>query len=218
MRNAFADKTLRSDPSSPFATASGEHDRSARTERAWRIAVPSWVMSVLLHAGLLVLLGVTLQLTPEGAAEEALRSVGIVLKKVDRGEEQYQGEDDVLVEAQTADVSAALADLNAEQPPSDFSDALPSERDWLGTAEPGASALDAGANVTGDALPRTPRGGKARTEVFGVEGEGTKFVYVFDRSGSMERTLGPSPLAAAKRELRASVETVGDTRQIQRIM
>ena len=49
----------------------------------------------------------------------------------------------------------------------------------------------------------------AKVNVFGVEGSGNKFVYVFDRSASM---VGP-PLAAAKRELLKSIEMLGDVHQ-----
>ena len=58
------------------------------------------------------------------------------------------------------------------------------------------------------------RGGQARTGVFGAVGEGNKFVYVFDRSGSMDGH-GGSPLAAAKSELLASLAHLGRTHQFQ---
>jgi hypothetical protein len=50
--------------------------------------------------------------------------------------------------------------------------------------------------------------------VFGLEGEGYKFVYVFDASASMASDEG-RPLAAAKRELIASLEALGKTHQFQ---
>ena len=58
------------------------------------------------------------------------------------------------------------------------------------------------------------RGGYARTGVFGVIGEGHKFVYVFDRSGSMDGH-GGAPLAAAKAELIASLKDLGQMHQFQ---
>jgi hypothetical protein len=57
-------------------------------------------------------------------------------------------------------------------------------------------------------------GGMARTGVFGIEGEGYKFVYVFDRSGSMDG-YGGAPLVAAKNELAASLGDLGQTHQFQ---
>jgi uncharacterized protein with von Willebrand factor type A (vWA) domain len=50
-----------------------------------------------------------------------------------------------------------------------------------------------------------------RVKVFGIEGTGNKFVYLFDHSGSMEG----APLAAAKKELLESLATLGDTQQFE---
>ena len=56
-----------------------------------------------------------------------------------------------------------------------------------------------------------PSGG---TSLFGIEAEGNKFVYVFDRSASMGSGSG-SALALAKRELLASLADLKDTDQFQ---
>ena len=50
--------------------------------------------------------------------------------------------------------------------------------------------------------------------MFGIESEGYKFVYVFDRSGSMGGH-GGAPLAGAKAQLIASLEKLGQTHQFQ---
>ena len=50
--------------------------------------------------------------------------------------------------------------------------------------------------------------------MFGVSGEGHKFVYVFDRSGSMDGH-GGAPLAAAKAELISSLKDLGQVHQFQ---
>jgi hypothetical protein len=51
----------------------------------------------------------------------------------------------------------------------------------------------------------------ATTSVFGVEGKGNKFVYLFDRSASMEG----APLSAAKKQLLASIESLDSVHQFQ---
>jgi hypothetical protein len=51
---------------------------------------------------------------------------------------------------------------------------------------------------------------------FGLEAAGERVVYVCDRSASMAEP-GGEPLAAAKRELLASIESLGDSRQFQLI-
>jgi hypothetical protein len=56
--------------------------------------------------------------------------------------------------------------------------------------------------------------GVAHTSLYGIDAEGSKFVYVFDRSASMGN--GPNmPLAAAKVELLNSLERLGPTHQFQ---
>jgi hypothetical protein len=75
----------------------------------------------------------------------------------------------------------------------------------------GVGSLTKGSAGRG-ALPYRP--GKASTGVFGVKGEGTKFVYVFDRSASMDGYSG-APIAAAKSQLIASLKDLGPTHQFQ---
>jgi len=57
-------------------------------------------------------------------------------------------------------------------------------------------------------------GSVVRTQVFGLEGEGARFVYVFDRSGSMNSHRG-RPLAHAKAELLRSLDDLDSVHQFQ---
>jgi hypothetical protein len=57
-------------------------------------------------------------------------------------------------------------------------------------------------------------GGETSTTLFGTSGSGSKFIYVFDRSASMAELNG-RPLAAAKRELIASLQHLDETTQFQ---
>ncbi|MDA0659607.1 MAG: hypothetical protein O2931_01800 [Planctomycetota bacterium] len=57
-------------------------------------------------------------------------------------------------------------------------------------------------------------GSSVRTRVFGIEAEGSRFVYVFDRSGSMVSHQG-RPLAQAKAELLRSLEDLQSVHQFQ---
>ncbi len=57
-------------------------------------------------------------------------------------------------------------------------------------------------------------GGKARTSLFGVVGEGYKFVYVFDRSGSMGGS-GRNSLRAVKAEMLQSLKNLDTVHQFQ---
>ena len=56
--------------------------------------------------------------------------------------------------------------------------------------------------------------GQTTTQVFGVTGTGSTFVYVFDRSESMT-TAGGAPLRALKSELIRSLDTLSEKQQFQ---
>lgn len=173
---------------------------------------------MVLHVVLVLVLGLTLRLTPrQGAASQRTAEVGIVLKRQDGQREFYLSEAEALAGAsKTTAAAVSLEELFDEAPSSDPSDLLPSPFAVIG---PGA--LESGGVGTARGAENGPRGsrhalqgGKARTGVFGVEGEGNKFVYVFDRSGSMGGS-GRNALRAAKVELIASLESLGDTHQFQ---
>ena len=57
-------------------------------------------------------------------------------------------------------------------------------------------------------------GEKAQVSLFGIKAEGSKFVYVLDRSGSTDGKL----LDAAKAEIIASIEKIDDVHQFQLIV
>ena len=57
-----------------------------------------------------------------------------------------------------------------------------------------------------------PLPGGSQTGIFGLEASGDRFVYVVDRSASMDEPDG-RPLAAGKRELLASIDGLDDARQ-----
>lgn len=63
-----------------------------------------------------------------------------------------------------------------------------------------------------DRRPSTTSPGRGTAAIFGLEAAGDRFVYVVDRSASMDEPDG-RPLARAKRELLASIEALGDARQ-----
>jgi hypothetical protein len=110
--------------------------------------------------------------------------------------------------------SAAISSLLNEEPNVSLTGVLPASGASLGTG-----GLDSRIDSASDLTNRPPppnrlRGGFARTGVFGVEGEGHKFVYVFDRSGSMDGH-GGAPLIAAKSQLIASLGDLGQTHQFQ---
>jgi hypothetical protein len=58
--------------------------------------------------------------------------------------------------------------------------------------------------------------GRTTTNLFGVSGSGSRFVYVFDRSDSMNG-YGGKPLRAAKAELLRSLRTLSERQRFQLI-
>jgi hypothetical protein len=186
-----------------------------------RAVLPSWLLSLVFHLGVMVLLGVTLRLgPPTGAAAERTAEVGIVLKHSEGDTEFFEsgesaGDTNSAAAPSTAETS--LDDVLSDQPVPDLSQALPANLPVIG---PGALETG-GADVVGEPGVRPGGGargagelGKGVTKVFGIPGEGTKFVYVFDRSYSMGGPA-PRPLDAAKAELIASINSLESIHQFQ---
>ena len=164
-------------------------------------------------------MGLLVGSVPQGSAERPMRNVGIVLVKQIEGERQYFSDDSSSSDAisdvdSNSDSSSDASPLpSAADSPIDPSESLPSDPLLgLGTLEQGGID-DAGASTSGGA-PNTTINGKVKTNVFGVEGEGTKFVYVFDRSASMSEPNG-RPLAMAKTALNDSLNSLDRIHQFQ---
>jgi hypothetical protein len=177
--------------------------------------IPAWLLSFVLHTLLFVAILLAWRSVPRGASKVEDRSGGIVLVDLQSTTTEYLTEGEV-EEADTAAVSD-------QSPPPLASEAeLPPELPGLDSnLSPivGAGAELADALPGADALIDTPSldlkiGGKVTTEVFGIKGTGSRFVYVFDRSKSMEGYQA-RPLLAAKQELLQSLASLGDNHQFQ---
>lgn len=185
-----------------------------------RRPVPAWVMSCGLHTALLLVLGLTVRVTTvqPGADVEPDRSGGIVLVKRSEGKPEYfdGGEQGTALRASrnTASPANAASPLpSAADLTFDLDGVLPSTGNVIGSGDLVGMLPDAG-DLTVGAGPSKQIGGAAQTEVFGVQGTGREFVYVFDRSTSMAG-YGGRPLRAAKRELIASLQDLGKMHQFQ---
>lgn len=185
------------------------------TSRFDQRPLPAWGVSVVLHAAIVVVLGLVLHRAPRGAGEEPVRTVGIVLRHVSEEREWFEGEDDQPQDGERSAMDAPSTDeLLSALPEESASGSAAASLQSLPVPGPGgaesASVGDAGRMTHGggggsQSIP----GGKARVRVFGAEGVGTSFVYLFDRSVSMEG----APLSAAKRELLGSLESLDSTHQ-----
>ena len=178
--------------------------------------VPAWLLSCLLHAVLLVLLALSIQAAPRGIAVEPPRVGGIVLvKNADGRPEFFSQSDGESADQLTAEEAAAASALPAAGSVDvDLSSILPGPQAALPPGEVGAGLLPDAGDFTAGSASTLASGGAARTKVFGVSGEGHRFVYIFDRSESMAGYEG-RPLAAAKAELLASLADLESVHQFQ---
>ena len=197
---------------------------STQTAPAPERSLPAWGFSVLCHLSAIVLLAIVIRPWPQGAAEHGSGSIGIVLNdssdgRVRDGDEgrgdsapglQPVLEPPPLITPPTPPVTqqTAVAELGR-----DPAQTVPVKL----AATPVAQQNHAATNsrpTAGGGIGRSgsPGGtGYAKVSVFGVEGKGSKFVYLFDRSASME---GP-PLTAAKKQLLESLRSLDSLHQFQ---
>jgi hypothetical protein len=168
--------------------------------------LPAWLFSIAFHGGMVVLLGMALERAPRGASEEPVRSAGIVLKRTSSAGTLYENQNDSINESATTespepqDNVAVRTDEARDAAPQTASTSAAGASQGTGQAE-ASPPLAAAGSPEGDSY--------TKVSVFGVQGTGSKFVYVFDRSASME---GP-PLAAAKRQLIESLKAIEPVHQ-----
>jgi len=186
-----------------------------------RAGLPAWGVSVLFHLAAILLLLYAVQNWPQAAGGRGDHSIGIVLNQSRddgpvRDGNDGQGEDPYRVQPQveppalfstppSVAPTTEIAREPARQIPVRLAAAPLSQQDEQ-SAETGA-AVGGGLGRSG----ASGGTGYAKTSVFGVEGHGNKFVYLFDRSASME---GP-PLSTAKRQLLESLQQLHDVNQFQ---
>ena len=176
---------------------------------------PAWMLSMVLHLTLLLVVGFVIGPAPRKAPGEQDRVAGIALVRRQDVNARYYSENSAAENAATATAASPTPLLpNVNRLPVETAFALPTG--------PGLEAA-AASGVTmplADGLTRANRpsdrlgAGGARTQVFGAEGLGSKFVYVFDRSASMEGFQG-RPMAAAKSELIGSLRDLESVHQFQ---
>ncbi|MCR9294884.1 MAG: hypothetical protein NXI32_19365 [bacterium] len=181
-------------------------------------SLPAWAVSLLLHVTIITALGVFWVGTPKGTGDSGDRPVGIAVVYEMAGKEEYAIDGGAA--AAMASVDAALDSL----PSQDAAGAgMPSTEQLLSDLLPGTAAVSGDPSDAAGALGLGEGGGalganreipKAKTTVFGIEGEGTRFLYVFDRSDSMNG-YGGAPLRAAKQELIKSLQSLAPVHQFQ---
>lgn len=211
-------------------------------------SVPSWLISLLFHATLLVALALVVQRQPRGFGGGSADAEGLAIFDAsgaggggDGSSEMFDDEPAggggktvklmPVPSAGRGDHSSGqggdAGGLFDEAPPVDALAALPKASgggagfgplgDGIGGAT-GVGGFTSGSGTgsgPGGGGRGGPIGGRARTKLYGIEADGYKFIYVFDRSGSMGGSGRNTPLSSAKANLLASLEDLGETHQFQ---
>jgi len=147
---------------------------------------------------------------------EADRVAGVALVQRIRAETNYLTEESL--DLNTASPSPASASTSPSLPSLDqapspsLAFALPSTTGSL--ASDTATMPAAGGFVASNQPSRSVAGGQASTQVFGAQGTGSRFVYVFDRSASMQGFQG-RPMLASRTELLKSLDSLESIHQFQ---
>lgn len=177
--------------------------------------LPAWFLSFLMHTCFFLAVLLALRTVQNGASDVENRSGGIVLVDIQSDTTKYLSEGDVeqVTSQSAAEQSppplAAASELPPDLPGMESAQTpITGAGDQLVETLPGADAL-----IEGPAA-NLEIGGKVTTEVFGVKGTGSRFVYVLDRSQSMEG-FNARPLLAARQALLQSLDSLRDNHQFQ---
>jgi hypothetical protein len=177
-------------------------------------SLPAWLLSLLLHLSLIAGLIFFLTQIPNGSGEVDNRTGGIVLVDIQSETTEYLSEGDIAQNSNPAsapDSSTPSVDLEKrpELPGMEVTTGeVVGTEDLLANKLPSADSLIVGSVANGKI------GGKMTTEVFGIPGTGSRFVYLIDRSKSMEG-YNFRPMLAARQELWKSVTSLNESNQFQ---
>jgi hypothetical protein len=177
----------------------------------------AWVGSLLFHLVLLLIFVFLLGFQPvrESLTEVRNASGGILVKQSSNNIVQYSGGAGVEFtdSKQFSSESEIVAGLST-----DFAPLAPPKRIGSGVhAEDSEIKLFGGSKWESGIAGRTEYtgvgggGGKKLLHVFGTQGEGNNFVFVFDKSGSMNER-GGIPFKAAKGELLRNIGELNDAK------
>ncbi len=189
--------------------------------------IPALLMSLLFHVVLLTALGLIWSRVPKGTGEAIDRPVGIALVHRMPDRERYvdatqlaqpEAETESEESQTSADAAASAAPPAELTPPIDLTGILKAMKATpapvSGSGLAGDTDLSADAFGTNRGKNSSSTGNETTTMVFGVSGSGSRFVYVFDRSESMNG-YGGKPLRAAKSELIRSIRSLSERQRFQ---
>lgn len=188
----------------------------------------AWALSFILHVLILFVMAALFMFIPGGTGADKSESIDAavvyemaVSVEISGGEFETEESSGGASGARGNESAAATANAIASLPSSDsapmnsstvLTGLLPSQEGP--PAGGGSSTTGMGLGNGGAELGSGSGLSKVKTTVFGVEGEGRRFVYVFDRSDSMNGYDG-RPFAVAKAELRKSLRSLNEVHEFQ---
>ncbi len=189
-------------------------DASLGQEPGLRWVVPSWVISAIVHAVLLVVAALLFRFSalaqsqPKGQPGESVRAYeGRVVVKHVTAEGEFYDENPRAADS-VGGGGLPASDVFSDQPPVPVGQGLQHlevlGRDGLESLGGGAAGLLGGPRGSASVV-----GNGQVTRFFGVQGQGTSFVYVIDHSASMG-SMGSLPLNLARNEILASLNQLTD--------
>ncbi len=186
---------------------------------------PALLLSLALHGLILLVIAWLVSAAPKGGGNTPDRPVGIAIvqRLPDRTEyQELAPTTSDSIDSESAEQSAAAAAASPPagvSPPIDLQGVLaaieanPTPNSGSGIA--GDVQLDGDAfGEAGQTSSPQPLGESATANLFGVSGSGRRFVYVMDRSDSMNG-FGGLPLRSAKQELIRSLNSLSEHQEFQ---
>lgn len=191
-------------------TIQGPRDHAASPTHQWLSALMSFLFHLVVFVGLVLLM---VSLPNEGSGEVENRTGGIVLVQANTQTTEYLSEGEVLETASAASAAAKSQTSSAVELPPE----LPGVGGQSNLLQSAAESIRNGIDGIGDMTLNQSNaeiGGKVTTEVFGIKGTGSRFVYVFDRSESMSDDSS-RPMLAAKQQLIESIQSLHENHRFQ---
>lgn len=184
----------------------------------------AWIASCLVHTTLFVVIALLWRPPTHGTSGELDRPVGIAHQTTAGDEYLLEGGASGASSSSAAtSQSVSLAFDNSPGPPLSMDNILSelmgnqtgANDGKVGQDGSADAGLAGGGGASASGTGRGPgTGKKTKTKFFGVEGSGSSFAYVVDRSDSMN-AYEAAPLRNAKRELLKSLESLNEYNQFQ---
>ena len=140
--------------------------------------LPAWALSFLLHGLIVAALIFMLSKFRNGASEVENRSGGIVLVDIKSDTTEYLSDGDV-VESSPQETQQPPPRPAAEELPPSLPGMAINDSELTGVGEELVDSLTGADSLLQGATSNRPFGGQVTTEVFGIKGTGSTFVYVF---------------------------------------